>query len=79
MPLPPEQAWFPRKRFGYGWSWPATWQGWLVLAGYLALFGFGATTLAPHGAPVVSAYLLALTAAFAAVCWWKGARSIWRG
>ena len=28
--------WFRSKRYGYGW-YPATWQGWLVLAIWLAL------------------------------------------
>jgi hypothetical protein len=29
--------WFPAKRYGYGWSVPTTWQGWLVLAVYVVL------------------------------------------
>lgn len=28
--------WFKRKSYGWGWT-PATWQGWLTLAGFLAL------------------------------------------
>lgn len=28
-----ERLWFTAKRYGYGWT-PATWEGWLVLAGY---------------------------------------------
>ena len=28
--------WFPAKRYGWGWSLPRTWQGWLVLVGYFA-------------------------------------------
>ena len=28
--------WFKRKRYGYGWV-PATWQGWLILAVYVAV------------------------------------------
>jgi hypothetical protein len=27
--------WFRAKKYGYGWE-PCTWQGWLVLAGYVA-------------------------------------------
>ena len=29
--------WFPAKRHGWGWSYPRTWQGWVVVAVYLAL------------------------------------------
>lgn len=29
--------WFKAKRYGYGW-YPATWQGWTVMATWLALF-----------------------------------------
>ena len=27
--------WFPAKRYGWGWSFPVTWQGWLVVLAYL--------------------------------------------
>ncbi len=35
MSLPKEKAWFPAKRYGYGWGIPRRWQGWLVLCIYL--------------------------------------------
>lgn len=35
----PERYWFKRKIYGWGWT-PATWQGWLVLAAFLAVFLF---------------------------------------
>ncbi len=36
-----KKLWFRAKRFGWGW-YPATWQGWGVLAMYVgALFSFG--------------------------------------
>ena len=31
-----KKIWFRRKRYGYGWT-PATWQGWLALAVYVAV------------------------------------------
>lgn len=31
------KPWFPVKRFGYGVGLPMAWQGWLVLAAYLAV------------------------------------------
>ena len=30
----PQDYWFKRKLYGWGWT-PATWQGWAVVAGYL--------------------------------------------
>lgn len=35
----PERYWFKRKIYGWGWT-PATWQGWLLLAAFLAVFLF---------------------------------------
>jgi uncharacterized membrane protein HdeD (DUF308 family) len=32
-----KKIWFKAKRYGWGW-YPATWQGWLVVLGYLAIF-----------------------------------------
>lgn len=33
----PEGYWFKRKVYGWGWV-PSTWQGWLVLVFFLAVF-----------------------------------------
>ena len=33
--------WFPAKRYGWGWGFPTTWQGWLVIALYVVLIGAG--------------------------------------
>jgi hypothetical protein len=30
--------WFAAKRYGYGWSRPLTWQGWVVMLGFIASF-----------------------------------------
>jgi hypothetical protein len=32
----PEGYWFKRKLYGWGWT-PATWQGWTITLGYVAL------------------------------------------
>jgi hypothetical protein len=32
----PDHLWFKRKLYGWGWT-PATWQGWVVLLGYIGL------------------------------------------
>ncbi len=33
----PEGYWFKRRAYGWGWI-PATWQGWLALAAFIAVF-----------------------------------------
>ncbi|HEX2802464.1 MAG TPA: hypothetical protein VHN55_00545 [Sphingomicrobium sp.] len=42
--------WFAAKRFGYGSGFPIAWQGWLVLAIYLAVMVGAAYAL--HGSPL---------------------------
>jgi uncharacterized membrane protein YhaH (DUF805 family) len=71
--------WFPAKRYGYGWSVPTTWQGWLVLAVYVVLT-VAATFLFPpqKGFVPYIASVAVLTAAFIAVCWLKGETPRWR-
>src|SRR6266478_1870957 len=41
--------WFRAKRYGWGWGWPSSWQGWIVLAAFVALLGAGAIVLPPGG------------------------------
>lgn len=31
------KPWFSQKRFGYGASFPISWEGWSIMAGYIAL------------------------------------------
>ena len=45
---PIKKLWFKSKTYGYGW-YPATWQGWLVLGGYV-LGLLGAYFFFLHGA-----------------------------
>ena len=35
------EPWFAPKRFGYGSGFPIAWQGWAVLAGYIAIVLIG--------------------------------------
>lgn len=73
------EYWFPAKRYGYGWGPPKVWQGWVVLAIFIALVALGALTLLPHhGAPVFLGYVLVLVAALIAICYFKGEPPEWR-
>ncbi|MGD8809230.1 MAG: hypothetical protein PVG24_06475 [Gammaproteobacteria bacterium] len=69
--------WFAAKRYGIGWTMPATWQGWLVLLVYLALLTGGLFLLSesPYRLP----YILVITAALIAVIALKGEKPVrWR-
>lgn len=66
--------WFPAKRYGWGWSLPCTWQGWLVLAGFLVAVAV-AEVAAGDALPVV---LVALVVALFVVLRAKGEPPRWR-
>ena len=71
--------WFAAKRYGWGWGLPAAWQGWVVLAGFVALVCVGAVWLLPRaGAFTFIAWTVFLGALLLAVCWWKGEPPRWR-
>lgn len=75
----PPRYWFPAKRYGWGWGLPCTWQGWLVLVGYLGLM-VGAARLCPPEKSMMgfAAAVLVLSAGLVAICWWKGEPPRWR-
>ena len=78
MSIDQHETWFRAKKYGWGWSWPSTWQGWLVSAGYVFLVTVGAATLPREHPAVFTFYVLFLTAALLAVCWRKGEQPRWR-
>lgn len=71
--------WFPAKTHGWGWGVPSAWQGWLVLALYIA--GMVALTLLVNPEERIAEFLagvVALTAALLVICWLKGEPPKWR-
>ncbi len=71
--------WFPAKRYGWGWGLPSTWEGWAVLAAYIALI-VGNTLLFPPRKAVAAyvADVVSLSVLLVAVCWLKGEPPRWR-
>ena len=71
--------WFPAKRYGWGWGFPVTWQGWVVLVAFVGLVGAG-FLLFPPNTELVSLviYVLVLSAVLVAICWTKGEPPRWR-
>jgi len=75
----PHNYWFPAKRYGWGWGLPATWQGWLVLAGYVLLALVGIWWITPGQRPLVFvAWMTAISLALCVVCWLTGEPPRWR-
>ena len=75
----PPRYWFPAKRYGWGWGFPRTWQGWFVIGGYAALLGAGAIVISPSLRPgLFIVHLIVSTLLLIAVCWAKGEPPRWR-
>lgn len=84
-PLPEQEKklWFKAKIYGYGW-YPATWQGWAIIAIYVALVIFSAWDIlrgASSGAPAVKRFILtlfALSIFLVSLCYKHGEKPRWR-
>lgn len=79
MKTKPSNIWFPAKSYGWGWSFPCAWQGWVVLLAYVGLLGAAGLLIDP--AVHMKLWLVAvwgLTAILIPVCWWKGEKPAWR-
>jgi hypothetical protein len=70
--------WFRAKRYGLGWV-PSCWQGWTVLALFVALVGAGPIFLPPNNFAAFLAYVALLSVLFIVVCWLKGEPLRWGG
>jgi hypothetical protein len=43
-----QRYWFPAKRYGWGWGFPLTWQGWIAFLGFLRFVLTGALLIHPR-------------------------------
>jgi hypothetical protein len=72
-----QDFWFHAKRFGWGWGLPARWQGWLVLAVYLALIIAGHFIVPDYRYQLI--YLFVITVMLIVVAAFKGEKPLrWR-
>lgn len=74
--------WFRAKSFGWGWT-PATWQGWLILAGWCVTFtSIVVATVATATGTMLFGVMIALSLAstliLAAICYRTGEPPRWR-
>lgn len=68
--------WFAPKRHGFGAGWPIAWQGWALLAGYIALSI--AASLLLEEKPAALAVAMVVTTALLIWIAWKTTRGGWR-
>ena len=68
--------WFPAKRYGWGWGFPRTWQGWLVILAYCAVVVVAA--VAGPGAGWRIPVVVAATVGLLVVCLKTGEPARWR-
>lgn len=66
--------WFPAKKYGVGWGFPITWQGWAVFLGYIVVLISGSffLTRSPFGFIFFPIFVVLLTALLIFICWKKG-------
>jgi hypothetical protein len=75
----PKKFWFPAKRYGWGWGFPVTWQGWLVLVGFLVLLDVGTYAFPPgRRLFLFVGYMVAIISALAGVLRAKSEPGAWR-
>lgn len=77
MTQDPSRYWFPAKRYGWGWGFPSAWQGWVVLAAFVAAVAAPAL-LYPGRRLVFIATLVVASAVLICVCFKKGEPTRWR-
>ena|SRR5690606_11388279 len=78
----PERYWFKAKWFGWGWT-PATWEGWLTTAVYVAVLAFLASSVdesAPTREVLFMFWLpfVLLTISFIRIAYLKGEKPRWQ-
>lgn len=61
---PDDNAWFRPHRWGYGVGMPIAWQGWLLMAGQIALAGWGVVHFGGNEEAQLAIVLLAILVPF---------------
>jgi hypothetical protein len=73
-----KKIWFPAKKYGWGWGPPCCWQGWVVIAAYVAVCA-GSAFLLLNQHPVMWGFALAAaTIALMVTGFIKGEKPRWR-
>ncbi len=69
-----KKFWFPAMKYGVGWGFPVTWQGWAVLLAYIALMIIGGLFIKKSPFLIVPfvIYVFILSGLLLYICWRKG-------
>ena len=70
--------WFPAKRSGWGWGFPATWQGWMVMVVYILAIVAAAITLQTTHLFLYIIGVMVLSGLFITICFAKGEPPRWQ-
>jgi hypothetical protein len=70
--------WFAAKRYGWGWGLPLTWQGWVVLVGWIAVVTAVSPFLAPRSTLLFALFVVLMSLVLTAICFTKGEPPRWR-
>lgn len=70
-----KKLWFKRKRYGWGWT-PSTWQGWLIIFGYLAIIFSMIPRIENHETAFIVIFAL-LSVLLVFISWKKGEKVDW--
>ena len=75
-----KKLWFASKKYGIGWGLPVSWEGWVVLMGYLILVLVATPFLekSPILFPLYMIYLFVLTGILILICYKRGEPMKWR-
>jgi hypothetical protein len=67
--------WFEKKRFGWGWGLPLTWQGWLTLLIFIAFLA--SLPLITSNATLLVVLVLAAVTVFSVIAWVTSGKPEW--
>jgi lipoprotein signal peptidase len=75
-----KDIWFPAKKYGIGWGFPVTWQGWVVSLSYLLIVLGGSFILTdtPRSKMLFLSFIFILTFLFVYICIKRGEKFKWR-
>ncbi len=77
------KPWFVAKSYGWGWT-PATWQGWLILAIFIAVIVLNLLRIDAYSESINTTLLhfipqtFVLIAILILICWKKGEKPRWQ-
>ncbi len=82
MKILKKNYWFKAKLYGWGWT-PATWQGWLITIGYVALLTVFLGSVDENSAMKEVVFMavipsILLTTTFIRIAYKKGEKPKWR-